>query len=224
MAAAHLPDRVIELAERLGAEGTFAGHCHFRQTGTLRNVGAKKWMRFTARQWISANDCQFRWVARVGLMGAVRVTDALLHDIPAGSVKLFGLVPLARASAGDDLLKGQLLRYLAELPWCPDGIFCNRSLRWEVVTDTHFQIGARIKYVEAELNLFLDDEGLPARIQAIRPAEQDGVFTDREWQGTFRDYRRIEGRLIPHVARVWWTLDGAPFDVWRGTIGNWSSS
>lgn len=181
-------------------------------------------MSFSADQWIASKSCEFRWLARVGPLGAVRVTDALVSGSPVGSVNLFGLFPLARADATEALLKGELLRYLAELPWCPDAIVSNPALRWEVVDKGCLRIGASCGPVDAQLDLHLDDDGLPARIRAIRPAEEGGQFTDREWQGTFCDYRRVEGRLIPHAARVWWTIDDAPFDVWRGSLENWSSA
>jgi hypothetical protein len=46
-------------------------------------------------------------------------------------LRLFGLLPLSGSPPDRTALhKGQIMRYLAEIPWSPDAIVRNRTLEW----------------------------------------------------------------------------------------------
>lgn len=214
----HLPDAVRRLAERVGAKQTANGRCQLRQSGELRNIGSRKWMRFTAKQWIDPCACAFGWSARVGPLGAVHVEDALVSGKPIGTVKALGLVPVARAAPSLELLKGELMRYLAELPWAPDALLSNPLLHWEVRDSNTLGVEATLGAVTGRIALELNDQGLPHRISGLRPAQDGSVFHEREWCGAFTDWRMVEGRLIPHAGRVRWIVGRGAVYVWRGQI------
>ncbi|AOL22186.1 hypothetical protein Ga0102493_111159 [Erythrobacter litoralis] len=222
---AALPDAVTALAERLGARaltgGQESGRAVFRQSGTLRGLGAKRWMRFSGRQWMAISATGFRWRARVGPLGLIEVEDALIDGEPTGRVRALGLVPVARAGRSRELLQGQLQRYLAELAWNPDALLSNRALDWEVKDETTLAVSARIGGVEAGVVLSLGEDGLPARTFAMRQARESGGYVLRPWHGQFSDYRAVAGRMIPHAGRVAWECDGHRFEVWRGRIEDW---
>ncbi len=221
-----LPPAVLDLARRLGAQGPSntalqRARAVFAQQGTLRTDPAGKWMGFTASQWMSAGQTAFCWRAKTGPLGALRVEDSLVADRAMGGVSILGLVPLARAQASPALLKGQVMRYLAELPWVPDAILCNAHLSWTVSSPETLSVSAAIGDIRGQVRFSLDREGLPARIEGLRPREEKGVFRERPWHGQFRDFRSLGGRLIPHQGAVAWVLDGEPCEVWRGSLTSW---
>jgi len=218
-----LPGAARQMAERLGARSLSAGRAQFRQSGTLRNLGSRRWMRFSARQWIDFAGCNFDWRARVGPLGLVQVQDSLVEEHPTGAVNVLGIVPLARADASAQLLKGELMRYLAELPWCPDAILSNPALQWETVDDRRLRVSASLGDATGAIVVTHDEEGLPLAIAGQRPAKEGQTFVEREWHGSFADWRDFDGRWIPQSGRVWWIVDGAPFDVWRGRIAQWQA-
>ena len=39
-----------------------------------------------------------------------------------------GFIPIARAKHTPALVRGELMRYLAEIPWAPDAILCNSAV------------------------------------------------------------------------------------------------
>lgn len=216
-----LPAAVAALAERLGARAAAGERAAFRQSGTLRALGAARWMRFTARQWIATGAAGFRWRARVGALGLVQVEDSLVDGRPVGRVRALGLVPLARAEASEDLLRGQIQRYLAELAWNPDALIANPALRFEERSERVLAVSARVGGVEAQVELHLGGDGLPARTFALRPSREGRAYVLRPWHGEFADYRAVAGRLIPHEGRVAWDVDGERIEVWRGRIADW---
>lgn len=216
-----IPEPVKRLAEAVGARCQPPTRVELAQSGKLRNLGADKWMRFSARQWIATARCEFSWCAHVGPLGAVHVEDALVDGRPVGRVSALGLFPIARAAASPELLKGQLMRYLAEIAWAPDAMLTNPHLHWQAVDEAHLQVSASIGAVAGSITIGLDPAGLPQRISGWRPAQEGRGFTEREWHGEFTDWREVDGRRIPHAGRVWWVLDAEPVEVWRGAISTW---
>jgi hypothetical protein len=79
-------------------------------------------MSFAARQWIGLDTVAFDWRARIGPLRLITVRDALVDDAPRSEVRFLGGFQLGSAPGGPSLLKGQVMRYLAELPWAPDAI------------------------------------------------------------------------------------------------------
>ncbi|WAT17302.1 hypothetical protein OZN62_10230 [Aurantiacibacter sp. MUD11] len=154
----------------------------------------------------------------------MQVEDALIQQEPRGVMTLGGMVPLHRATPSPALLKGQLMRYLAELPWAPDALLANPHLHWRVLDDRRLHVEATVAAVTGAITLELDDDGLPRGISGLRPALEGSTFREREWHGAFSDYREVDGSSIPHTGRVWWIVDGQPFDVWRGEIIDWQRS
>lgn len=219
-----LPPEVIALARRLGAQYGEGSRSSFGQTGTLRNLGDEGWMPFSARQWIAADALAFSWRAKVGPLGLVHVEDALIEGRPIGAVKVMGLIPLKRAATSEGLIKGELQRYLAELPWNPDAVLSNCALHWQVRAERELRVSATLQGVEASVDITLDAEGLPHTTFAMRPALSEEGFIEREWHGTFTDFREVEGRLVPFAGRVGWTMQGEYFEVWRGVLTDWTSA
>jgi hypothetical protein len=83
-----LPAAVYDLAIRLGVKpvGVDTG-VRLTQTGQmLRSLGSASWMKFSAVQTISVQDCAFDWQARFGPFGVIAVRDALENgQVKAGA-------------------------------------------------------------------------------------------------------------------------------------------
>lgn len=188
----------------------------------MRQDGSSRWMRFAARQWIDAAGPQFDWTARCGPAGLIRVRDALLDGEGRVDVRLLGIVPVARAS-GAAVTRGEVMRYLAELPWCPDAILRNRQIAWEVEGGDRLTASLRLGEIEGRVLLELDGEGRVGAISAPdRPRSTKRGIVETPWWGRFSDYRRIDGRQVPFRGEVGWEEDGRRFTVWEGRIIEWS--
>jgi len=112
--------------------------------GTMRLAPNGAEHAFSAAQTLEVRQIGFAWRARMPLAGPVVAYVAEGLDRGEGylTVKLFGLVPLARARAGDAAFRGEALRYLAELAWNPDAVLFNRELDWRVVDQDTLLVGA----------------------------------------------------------------------------------
>ncbi|MCP5065350.1 MAG: hypothetical protein GY946_02195, partial [bacterium] len=101
---------------------------HFEQVGEMA-LRPGKWSRFRARQLIDVRACGFRWEARVrmGPLVHARVVDTFVAGHGLLDARLWRLLPLAR-SMGPEIDESELLRYLAELPFCPHALLANDHL------------------------------------------------------------------------------------------------
>lgn len=219
---ADLPGPVRDLAIRLGATAHRAGSIVIlQQRGTMRSAPDARPMQFTARQTISTEAVEFEWRAKCGPFGALSVADYLRADSWGVRVRLLGLIPFATSVDNLPAMKGETMRYLAELPWAPDAILSNSRLAWRVINAHSFAVTSRDGV--GEVILRLSPDGLVAAIEASdRPRIESGVTVERPWQGVFTDYQRFEGRTVPTHASVSWILPTGAFKTWEGQVVNWS--
>lgn len=222
---ADLPEAVQALARRLGA-GTDGPvrRVDLTQRGLIRRDGGLGWMRFRAGQTIATTRCAFDWNARIGPLGLVGVHDRLDGDEAILSVKAFGLVPVARSDGGAMLLRGELMRYLAELPFAADALLTNPRLRWSQAGDDRLVIAAGEGESAVEVTLELDGEGRVATAFASdRPRSAGGGFEPTPWRGRFADYRRQGARWLPMRAEAAWVADGREDIYWQGELLTWTA-
>ncbi|WP_348642026.1 DUF6544 family protein [Mesorhizobium sp. M8A.F.Ca.ET.142.01.1.1] len=219
-----LPREVLDLATRLGARGSVSGSSvTLTQSGTMRDQPTAHPMRFSARQTTSLRRCEFEWRASTGPFGCISVVDALKGEGAEIDVRIFHLFRVASAKGGTALLKGEIMRYLAELAWAPDAILGNPSLDWTVVDSQVLRVRADNGDASGEVELRLDESGRIASVIAKdRPRKEGDVFVERPWLGQFFDYKEFQGRLLPTLGEVGWVLDGQTFVAWRGNLLSWA--
>jgi hypothetical protein len=173
--------------------------------------------RFTAEQQYVVARVAFVWRARFTIAGfaPLRVVDRLGSGQGSLEARLFGSIPLTRES-GDQVTEGQVLRYLAELPWVPHALTANPEIELIVVGPRAVEAATRIGPRRAAVRLELNETEIVAA-SATRPRlEDNGKPTS--WTGTFGDYRELGGLRIPTKAEARWELPDGPFTYWQGEI------
>jgi hypothetical protein len=219
-----LPPAVVDLARRCGAQtgDDHLDHVVLTQSGAMRADAAHRWAPFRARQSMAMDRVGFTWRAAAGPLGCVTITDALDEAGPRLTVVAVGLIPLAKVARDAALTKGELQRYLAELPLAPDAILRNVMLDWQALSPTCIRVSAAVRGVRAHVDLTLGADGLVASAFAPDRPHLDGA--ERPWRGCFSDYRTHQGRQIPFAAEAIWTLGGRDVAYWRGEILTWALS
>jgi hypothetical protein len=222
---AQLPAAVRDLALRLGADpNAGARRVRLTQTGRMKSqLDATSWMPFTASQAISTQTCAFDWRARAGPLGLVSVRDALADGEGRLEVTALGFIPIARASHSTALLRGEFMRYLAELAWAPDAILHNAELRWRRDGPDTLAVSAGAAETASEVLLSLDSDGrIAGGFAPDRPRSATPPILPTPWRGRFFDYRRHEGRWLPFAGEVAWEIDGREIVYWQGRVVHWA--
>jgi hypothetical protein len=219
-----LPQPVVDLAMRLGAR-TDDTVVMLTQHGTMRSGPTGRRMKFSAQQTIQLRQPGFEWRASTGPGGCITVIDALQRGSTTSEVRLLGRLRLASAKPDDAaaLLKGQLLRYLAELAWAPDALLENAMLQWSTHGNS-FRVALQHCGVSCALGVMLDEDGRIGSVYAPdRPRKEDAGFVERPRRGHFSDYRKHQGRWLRFKGKVGWVLDGVLVNVWQGKITGWET-
>jgi hypothetical protein len=223
---ARLPAAVYDLAIRLGVKpDDNRGGVKLSQIGRMkRNLETPSWMAFSATQTISTAACEFDWRAKFGPFGVISARDALEHGEGRLDIMALGFIPIARTEHTPALVRGELMRYLAELAWAPDAIFRNAALRWRVADPSTFAVSAGAGRTASEVMLSLDSEGRIAGAYAPdRPRSATAPFVPTPWRGRFSDYRHHESRWVPFAGEVAWEIDGKSKIYWQGRIERWEA-
>lgn len=214
-----LPEEVRNFAIRCGATGDKRLVRYSQSTEMELKPGAG-WQAYAASQWVDVSEAGFVWLARQMRWGVVtvQVIDTYVRGQGLLIAWLLGLVPVARAE-GADMNRAEAMRYLAELPWAPDAILSNPSLRWTVLGADRWQVALG----EAQVTFILNADGDIQEVYANdRPSLEGGKTVLREWRGIFGDYGWIAGRRIPLTAEVGYIMDGSYAPYFRGRVTDYA--
>ena len=188
-----LPAAVYDLAIRLGVKPD-DNRCGVRltQTGRMkRSLDSESWMSFTASQTISTRTCEFDWRAKFWPFGMITARDALVHGAGRLDITSFGLFPIDQAKHTPALMRGELMRYLAELAWAPAAIVLNTTLRWREDGPDTLAVSAGEGETMSEVILSLDSDGrIAGAFAPDRPRSAIAPELPTPWRGRFSDYRQ----------------------------------
>ena len=216
-----LPAPVAEFARRAIAGVHVAPRAvTLTQRAEMRLSPAGRWFPVAASQTISIAEPGFLWLARARMLGVLpmEVIDAFVGGEGWLEVRLFGSLPIARAH-GNDLDRGELMRYLAELVWAPHAMLHNAALGWKPLGGGWVQVAAPSRQGPAPVRLLFDEAGDISRIAADdRPRTAGRAVIPTPWRGRFSGYRDIGGLRVPAHGEVSWMLPEGEFTYWRGEI------
>lgn len=221
-----LPAAVYDLAMRLGVKSTDPrSSVRLTQTGRMkRKLGVESWMAFTAIQTIATRACEFDWRARAGPFGAVSANDALNNGEARFDIIALGFIPIARAEHSPALIRGELMRYLAEIAWAPDAILLNKALRWREDAPDRLAVSAGTGERAAKVILSLDSEGrIASAFAPDRPRSATFPVLPTPWRGRYSDYRLHGSTWLPFAGEVAWEIDAKQEAYWQGRIEDWEA-
>jgi hypothetical protein len=182
-------------------------------------------MGFSATQTISNVACAFDWRAKFGPFGVVSVRDALENGEGSLDVTALGFIPIARTEHTAALMRGELLRYLAEIPWAPAAILRNTALRWREDGPFALAVSAGVDDTASEVVLNLNGDGrVESTFAPDRPRSATAPCLPTPWRGRFRDYRLHNDMWLPFAGEVAWEIAGRDVTYWQGRIVSWNSN
>lgn len=198
-------------------------HVEFKQTGRFWLKADGPGLPFTAKQVMAVGQPGFSWTAKIEMPPLYFIVcDRLIDGTGALEAKLFGVVPLA--SGGDDLLRGELLRYLAEIPWAPTAILQDTELRWREIDSRTVEVRRRVGEVDAGIELHFNVDGLIDRtLTQERVFNQGGHSQQIPWEGRFSNYVHHGDFFIPQHGEVSWLLESGPFTYFKGDITSYNA-
>jgi len=214
---ADLPTPLHALAMR--APDSTALQVEITQRGQMWMKPGARPRSFTAVQRLAVDRVAFSWGARFPLLGPLelRVVDDYDAGRGALTISIFGLP--VRRQQGPETIRGEALRYLAELPLVPPALMRNGDLEFREIDQRRIEVATNVLGERLAVTLELDESGNMIRASTtMRELERDGGWRATPWGGEFRDYTQIGPLLLPAEAEAHWGLDTGRYVYWRGRI------
>jgi uncharacterized protein DUF6544 len=213
-----LPDPVVRYFEFALTPGQgLVRNARIRQSGEFA-VRADSWSPFTAVEYFSVEPRGFLWDARIRMAPLI---SFYVHDgYSAGEGAMYGtlaaLVPVVNQRGTPNMASGELLRYLAEAPLLPTALLPREGVSWQAINDSTARATLADGATEVSCDVCFSERGEIVRISAMRYRDVDGKAVLTPWIGHWRDYRRVNGMMIPMSGEVEWVLPEGAFPYWRG--------
>jgi hypothetical protein len=195
-----------------------------RQRAEMRVGPDRPWHPVDAEQRLRVREPGFVWVAdmRLAPFLPVRILDAFLDGKGFAEVRLFGSFPVAR-SRSPQLGKGELMRYLAELPWAPHAMLHNARLRWRELDASTVEVSADSAGGPARVRLLFRNGEIVGAEADDRPRMVGRHLVPTPWRGRFYDHRELNGWPIPTWGEMGWIIEGQLATVWRGLVTDYET-
>jgi hypothetical protein len=219
-AATELPEIVRAYATRAGGRVGAPSVFYARHKATLTTTEGKPPIELAAEQWTGTVTPGIVWMAEGAMNGLpVTVFDAYVDGSGELSARLFRTFQVA-GGVGPDYDKGELMRYLSELPVYPDAILNAQGLTWRQIDHRTVAVSAHSTTGTAEVRFIFDDDGDIARMESDdRPmAGPDDQTAPTPWHGIYGNYQTFGRYRIPAYGEVGWVLPDRFFTYWRGTV------
>jgi hypothetical protein len=215
-----LPEIVRAYAVRNGGRMGGPAIFHVRHEATLATSRDAPPIEVQADQWTGVARPGFVWAASGSINGLpVKVFDSYVGGRGELSARVLGTFEVA-GGIGPDYDKGELMRYLSELPVHPDAILNGTGTTWRQLDERTVEVSARSATGPAAVRFTFDDAGDIARLESDdRPmAGEGGKTVPTPWHGIYSDYVQFGRYRIPSYGEVGWVLPGGLFTYWRGRI------
>lgn len=189
-----------------------------RQRGEIRFDPGRRWLPYRAGQFLEPADLRFRWRATVTMAPLIRakVIDAFAAGRGMLEARVFG-VPVMRAR-GPAIDKGECMRLLAELPWCP-AAFGQNGLTWLARDERTLQVTYEHSGLIATVWMDVAETGqVTAAWADDRPRQVGKRAVPTRWIGRYADYRDFGAVRAPAAFAVDWEPPEGPFTYVRGTV------
>jgi len=194
------------LGDRLQAVRTV----RFRHEGRFRTKLDGPWRPIRGEQYEAAAPPGFLW------WGRLRAAPGLWVDARDRSVNGVGGMLVSIESsftiadrAGPEMDQGSLLRLLSDLVLFPTALLDERYVTWACVDEAQARATLHLNGREVTGVFEFGEDGLPSGFFAERYFDAgEGQPELRSWSGDYRDYREVEGMLVPHHFVGYWHVDG----------------
>jgi len=213
-----LPEPVARWLEASGVVGRpRAATVHLHQRGEIRTKPDAAWMPARAEQDVSIQPPGFIWKVDATMMRVIPVAgrDKYVDGHGHMLIEAASLLKVVNA-AGEAIDLGAMLRYLAEIIWCPSAAL-GPYISWEPMDATHARPTMRDAGRTAWAVFTFDGRGRAVRVDAERPRGGGKDASLTPWFGATSEWRRFEGIEVPTRGEVGWRLPSGTFiyDRWE---------
>jgi hypothetical protein len=204
-----LPEAVRRLVLRARAAWPATPHVvRVTQHGRLRRRSEDAWIPFEAVAHVAVGHPARTWHVRQSRLWGVREHDveSLCFGEARSESSFLGAIPLDSTS-GAELVRSQLIAYMADLPWAPHAMLDDPDVGWTHAPGGELQLSMARADDSVRLTVELDAQGEISRMRGTRPRWNSGGWRDVPWSREYGDYGTVAGLRVPRHAETRWETD-----------------
>ena len=189
-----------------------------QQSCSMLTAPGGKWSPASAFQYFTVQNPGFVWTVRMEMSAFMPVAgcDKYVDGKGSMNIKAYSLINIVN-SQGEEIDKGSMMRYLAEMTWFPSGAL-EKYMKWEAI-DSISARAIMTCYGQSVTGVFTFDEfGNIKSFDGMRYGEFNGKYSLEPWHISCSDYRTFSGIIIPSKSEVTWKLKDGDFTWFKVEI------
>ena len=194
----------------------YLSYVKLKHNGVFRQNEGQEWMNIEGQEYFTTVRPGFVWTGKITPFALFWITgkDTYIEGKANFQIKLLSLLNIVNERNSKELDESELQRWLAEAPWFPTSLLPSRYLHWEEIDEN----SARA-VVEDDSNglttataiFHFNEKGEIVEVNADRYRSVDNKYSKQKWIGYYRDYKKIEGMMIPNEIEVGWRSSSKDF-------------
>jgi hypothetical protein len=190
-----------------------------RQSARMRTSPDSAWMPCEAEQSFRIDRPGFVWSVRTSMLGGALPIDG--RDSYLGGHGRMLIKPLSFLkvvdAADSHVDQGTLLRFLGELVWFPSGAL-ESYIQWSAVDANRARATMTYAQTTASATFEFDGDGRVTQVSADRYMSTESGAELKPWIIPFREWKALDGIIIPVEGEVIWQLESGRFPYYDFTV------
>lgn len=195
-----LPKPVQRYFKNVLKEGQpYISYIRLTHGGYFKTGSGKDWVKIQGEQYFTAENPGFLWKGKTTLFTAI---DKYIKNEGALTVRLLSIFRIVN-SRGEKINQGELLRWLGESVWFPTNLLPSEKLQWLPIDDSSAKLIYRHNDMEVFYIVTFNEKDEITQMETERYMNENF----ESWVGTLKNYKEINGILIPTEIEALWKLD-----------------
>ncbi len=207
-----LPKPVQRYLKHVLKEGQpYINYVRLIHNGQFKTDPKKDWVEIKGEQYFTAEKPGFIWKGKTSMFTA---RDLYIADKGRLVVTLLSLFKIVDGQ-GESFNQGELLRWLGESVWFPTNLLPSENLQWSPIDSASARLTFKYNNIEVSYDVSFNDKGEITQMKTERYFGEKNLET---WVGKFRNYKEINGVIIPTEIEAIWKLKEGDYSYVRFNI------
>jgi len=188
----------------------YISYVRLQHDGQFKTDPAKDWITIKGEQYFTTENPGFIWLGRTSMFTA---KDAYIAGKGQLTVSLLSLVDIVK-SRGKKIDQGELLRWLGESVWFPTNLLPNKNLQWSPIDSSNAKLTFKYNDLEVYYIVSFNDKNEIVQLKTERYMNEKL----ETWIGKLKNYKEINGIIIPTSIEAIWKLETKDYSYARFNI------
>lgn len=195
-----LPEPVQRYFKHVLKDGQpYISYVRLIHNGQFKTDPKKDWINIKGEQYFTTEKPGFIWEGKTAMFTARDMYLANKGRLVVTLLSLFKIVD----GQGESFNQGELLRWLGESVWFPTNLLPSENLQWSPIDSSSAKLTFNYNDIEVFYIVSFNDKNEIIQMKTERYMEEGRLET---WVGKFRNYKKINGVIIPTEIEATWKL------------------